>query len=63
MTFAKETSNSISYCKERNLHFIVTFLHEKRAEPLALVHTLEEMVDFKLHIFKEDHDNSSHFTT
>ncbi len=36
--FAKETSNSISYCKERNLHFIITFLHEKRAEPLALVH-------------------------
>jgi hypothetical protein len=36
--FAKETSNSISYCKEINLHFIITFLHEKRAEPLALVH-------------------------
>jgi hypothetical protein len=36
--FAKETSNSIPYCKERNLHFIITFLHEKRAEPLALVH-------------------------
>lgn len=36
--FAKETSNSISYCKERNLHFIITFLHEKMAEPLALVH-------------------------
>jgi len=36
--FAKETSNSISYCKERNLHFIITFLHEKRAQPLALVH-------------------------
>jgi hypothetical protein len=34
--FAKETSNSISYCKEINLHFIITFLHEKRAEPLAI---------------------------
>lgn len=62
--FAKETSNSISYCKERNLHFIITFLHEKRAEPLALVHIGRNGRFQASHIqFKEDHDNSSHFTT